>query len=210
MFEGKPATFKGSNEGVVLYIYPEAQFDFVISYLTKFLEENKLFFSGASIVIDAPEREFSEEEIIKLEDVFKKYAISFRLKGMEKVFAKEEVSKNASANSEKLLVIPHTLRSGQAVNFDGNVVILGNVNEGAQIEAGLDVYVFGIIKGIINAGRRVVSLGFQPLRMSIGKKPFEEDLTDKSYKKPRVIEIEGEELVIKPVGEPEKKRRGKI
>ncbi|MGC9125338.1 MAG: septum site-determining protein MinC, partial [Caldisericaceae bacterium] len=100
------------------------------------------------------------------------------------------------------------LRSGQVVKFDGDVVILGDVNEGAEIEAQGGVYVFGIVRGIVSAGDKVVSLGFQPLRMTIGKKLFDGIITDKSYRKPRVAEIEDGEIVFKMIGEV-KSLRGK-
>lgn len=209
MLFGKPAVFKGSNEGVILYINPDFQFEAVVTYLAKFLEQNKQFFSGSSIIVDAPKREFTEEELSSLEGLFSQYAISFTVKGLDRVFGREEVAKQQNVLTEQIIVIPHTMRSGQVVNFDGNVVILGNINEGAQVEATQDVYVFGIIKGIVNAGRRIVSLGFKPLRMQLGSKTIELESNDKSYKKPRVIEIVNGEVQIKPVGEPEKKRRVK-
>ncbi len=208
MYEGKPAVFKGSKDGVVLLINREAPFDQILSYLEMILDERKYFFSGAYITLDTNGRELSENELRDIEDLLKKYAISFKMKGKEKVYAREVVH-STPQNVENVMVIPHTLRSGQLVNFDGNVVILGDINEGAEVHAGFDVYVFGIVRGIVDAGRRVVSIGFRPLRMTVNKKVFESLVNDKSYKKPRVAELVNGEITIKPVGEKEKKRRGK-
>lgn len=209
MFYGKPAVFKGSKEGVVLFINPEATLESFISFLEVLFSQNKLFFLGSSIILDPNGKELTEDDIHRIEEVFKRFAISFTIKGREGIFAKEEIKPPASSDFEKVLVIDHTLRSGQAVTFDGNVVILGNINEGAQVDATLDVHVFGIIKGIVNAGRRVVAFGFQPLRLSINNKIFETDLGDKTYKKPRMIQIEEGEFIVKQLGEVEKRKRGR-
>ncbi len=50
------------------------------------------------------------------------------------------------------LLIRRTLRSGQHVRFHGNVVILGDVNPGAEITAGGDIIVMGWLRGLAHAG----------------------------------------------------------
>lgn len=195
----KPAVFKGSKEGIVLYLNPDSDLQQIIEYLDNTLKEQKIFFSGASLLLDANGMNLDNEGISSLEGLFKKYGIGFKLRGEEHVYAKEEISKNL--NEKVTLVIPNTLRSGQVVKFDGDVVILGDVNEGSEIEAEGGVYVFGIIRGIVLAGDKIVSLGFQPLRMTIGKKLFDGIITDKSYRKPRVAELEDGEIVFKVIGE---------
>jgi septum site-determining protein MinC len=202
----KPAVFKGSQEGIVLYLNPSSSFQEIIDYLNKTLGEQKMFFSGASLLLDANGKILEEKEINSLEDLFKRYGVGFQLKGEDHVYAKEEISKNL--NEKTALVIPTTLRSGQVVKFDGDIVILGDVNEGAEVQADGGVYVFGIIRGIVASGDKIVSLGFQPLRMTIGKKLFDGIITDKSYRKPRVAELQDGEIVFKVIGE-KKSLRGK-
>ncbi|MFM7469183.1 MAG: septum site-determining protein MinC [Vampirovibrionales bacterium] len=58
-------------------------------------------------------------------------------------------------NPEKLLptlMLKQTLRSGQSVSYPGHVVIMGDVNAGAEIVAKGDVVVWGILKGMVHAG----------------------------------------------------------
>lgn len=50
--------------------------------------------------------------------------------------------------------IKQTLRSGQVVSFDGNVVIIGNCHSGSEIVAAGDITVWGILEGIAHAGSR--------------------------------------------------------
>ncbi|MBE3575423.1 MAG: septum site-determining protein MinC [Firmicutes bacterium] len=52
------------------------------------------------------------------------------------------------------LLLKRTLRSGQDVRFDGNVVVLGDVNPGAEIVASGDIVVLGHLRGVAHAGAR--------------------------------------------------------
>ncbi len=53
---------------------------------------------------------------------------------------------------EKTLMVKKTLRSGQSVEYDGNVVILGDVNPGAEVNAGGDILIMGTLRGTVHAG----------------------------------------------------------
>ncbi|MCL4521978.1 MAG: septum site-determining protein MinC [Firmicutes bacterium] len=50
------------------------------------------------------------------------------------------------------LMIRRTLRSGQRVHFHGNVVVVGDVNPGAEITAAGDIVVMGWLRGVAHAG----------------------------------------------------------
>jgi septum site-determining protein MinC len=54
-----------------------------------------------------------------------------------------------AANS---LLLRETFRSGRSIQYDGHIVILGDVNPGAQIIAGGDVIVWGKLRGLVHAG----------------------------------------------------------
>lgn len=56
--------------------------------------------------------------------------------------------------TEKLptLYIQRTLRSGQSIKSDGNIVIIGDVNPGSEVIAKGDITVWGILGGIAHAG----------------------------------------------------------
>lgn len=68
-------------------------------------------------------------------------------------FTSEEVQK-CLRETEKLptLYIQRTLRSGQSITSDGNLVIIGDVNPGSEIIAKGDITVWGILGGIAHAG----------------------------------------------------------
>ena len=50
------------------------------------------------------------------------------------------------------MYIKHTLRSGQVVNFEGNVVIIGDCHTGSEVHATGDITIWGILSGIAHAG----------------------------------------------------------
>jgi septum site-determining protein MinC len=72
-----------------------------------------------------------------------------------------------------LLVHQGTLRSGDHLQADGTVLLLGDVNPGARISAGGHVLVWGRLRGIAHAGctgnseARIVALHLRPLQLRI-------------------------------------------
>ena len=78
--------------------------------------------------------------------------------------------------TQKLLTVARSLRSGQLIRFSGDVVIYGDVNPGAEILAGGNILVFGALKGLAHAGARgnegalILALDFRPTQLRIGRK----------------------------------------
>jgi len=50
------------------------------------------------------------------------------------------------------LVVQRTLRSGQSLRHPGHVVVIGDVNPGAEIVAGGNIVVWGRVRGLVHAG----------------------------------------------------------
>lgn len=73
------------------------------------------------------------------------------------------------------LYIHRTLRSGQSISSDGNIVIIGDVNPGAEIIAKGDITVWGILGGIAHAGSdgsnyaKIRALKMNAIQIRIGK-----------------------------------------
>lgn len=59
---------------------------------------------------------------------------------------------SVSTKSLPTLYLNQTLRSGQTVNYEGNVLIIGDAHPGSEIVAGGDITVWGILGGIAHAG----------------------------------------------------------
>ena len=75
--------------------------------------------------------------------------------------------------SDHTLFLRRTVRSGQAIHHPSNVVVLGDVNPGAEIVAGGDVLVWGVLRGMVHAGypnneqALVCSLLLSPVQLRI-------------------------------------------
>jgi septum site-determining protein MinC len=75
--------------------------------------------------------------------------------------------------SEDTLFLRRTIRSGQAIHHPSNVVVLGDVNPGAEIVAGGDIIVWGVLRGMVHAGypdnenALVCSLQLAPVQLRI-------------------------------------------
>ena len=71
------------------------------------------------------------------------------------------------------LYIQRTLRSGQSVKSEGNIVLIGDVNPGSEIIAKGDITVWGILGGIAHAGcdgnawAKVRALKMNPIQLRI-------------------------------------------
>ncbi len=78
--------------------------------------------------------------------------------------------------TEKLptLYIQRTLRSGQSIKSEGNIVIIGDVNPGSEVIAKGDITVWGILGGIAHAGSdgnsyaRIRALKMNAIQLRIG------------------------------------------
>jgi septum site-determining protein MinC len=55
-------------------------------------------------------------------------------------------------NESNCILVRGALRSGRLVESPGHVVLIGDVNPGAEIVAGGDVIVWGRIRGLVHAG----------------------------------------------------------
>lgn len=54
--------------------------------------------------------------------------------------------------SARTVILPHGVRAGFRGEYRGSVVILGDVNPGAEVVAGGDVIVMGALRGVVHAG----------------------------------------------------------
>lgn len=75
---------------------------------------------------------------------------------------------------QETLLVRGTCRSGTTIHNAGNVVVVGDVNPGAEITATKDIVVFGKLAGMAHAGfdgdedAVIIALRFQALQLRIG------------------------------------------
>jgi septum site-determining protein MinC len=85
------------------------------------------------------------------------------------------------------ILVQRTLRAGQKIHFNGNVVILGDVNPGAEVVAAGNIIVMGNVRGVVHAGAEgdtqavVMAFRLQPIQLRIAnhitRSPDEEEMS---------------------------------
>jgi septum site-determining protein MinC len=64
----------------------------------------------------------------------------------------KEAAKEGEEPTTEGMVVRRTLRSGQSLRHPGHIVVIGDVNPGAEVMAGGDIVVWGRVRGIVHAG----------------------------------------------------------
>lgn len=84
--------------------------------------------------------------------------------------------RNAADQGRRTLPVKRTLRSGATVQFEGDVIVYGDLNPGAQVIAAGNVIVLGALKGMVHAGASgdeaafIMALDLKPTQLRIGRK----------------------------------------
>ncbi len=196
---------KGTRNGLLLTLEPETPFSELLSALSHRLSEAPGFFRGASLALDTRRRDLRTSERTQLEELLANYQMSVMsleqaLKAKQEEpepispavvpevvlapavtvefqseQAPELVERLDPRDSDDTLFLRRTIRSGQAISHDSNIVVLGDVNPGAEIIAGGDVIVWGALRGMVHAGypnnenAMVCSLLLAPVQLRIGQ-----------------------------------------
>lgn len=71
----------------------------------------------------------------------------------EKLTDVDSISSQITEESEyKTKIIKNNLRSGASISYDGNILVIGDVNAGAELVATGHIIVIGVLRGFANAG----------------------------------------------------------
>ncbi len=86
----------------------------------------------------------------------------------------ELASQPDAADEPPALLLRRTVRSGQVITHPGTIIIIGDINPGAEVVAGGDVIVWGRLRGVVHAGASgnenalVGALSLTPTQLRIG------------------------------------------
>jgi septum site-determining protein MinC len=174
-------TIKGIRQGLLITLPPgnlagqDWHADLLV--LETRLGQNPAFFRGGRVALDVGRRELSREEIEKTRSLLARHQVDLFAVVSESPMtdaAAQEVGlvidlgpmrprepepavKGAPDGGEEpsavdSLVVRRTLRSGQSLRHPGHVVVIGDVNPGAEVVAGGDILVWGRVRGVVHAG----------------------------------------------------------
>lgn len=166
--------FKGYRSGLILLIPEEGPFQTYLAELTDHLNKARNFFKGAKVTVQTGNRKVSEPEKTALADILKEHGLVMQ-QLTESTPSKNMTRNGKSGNNDFIdtITVKKTVRSGQTVRFEGNLLIIGDVNPGAEVIASGDIVVLGKLRGIAHAGAngdnnaQIIALEFNPVQIRI-------------------------------------------
>lgn len=203
--------FRGVNDGIYVIIEGD-NFQKITEALDKKLAGARDFYRGAKL-LSIKSDGLSNLEKLDLTYSFK-YKYGFKLsdesledlvREEEEVQPVEEVVEDAY-NESSTKFINRTVRSGQIIEHDGSIVVIGDVNPGAVIHAKYNIIVLGSFRGVGYAGegdRRSIVAAYKlnPTQLKIDDKIArapDEKYIDRGDSLPEVARIIDNKLVIEP------------
>ena len=144
----------GENERVLIKLNDEATHEEIMDSLKKKLTQLKKLYKEESNPIFITGKKLKSSEMIAIKSLINAkidVKVDFDtpktlgLHGIKKSFDKEIESSDTK-------FFRGSVRSGQRIEHEGSIVILGDVNDGAEIIAGDNVVVVGVLRGLAHAG----------------------------------------------------------
>lgn len=143
---------KGNRDGLNAVINMNKFIDFeeMLESLIEKLSKGKKFYRGCTLKIIIDLNVINEKEMKKLKETL-----------FDQIFIKDCIFEDCEERNNKVFAgvyegktkfVRKTVRGGQCINYSGNVVIIGDVNSGAEVYAAGNVIVLGALKGHVHAG----------------------------------------------------------
>ena len=161
---------KGMRDGLLATL-TDAPWADQRSALLAQIDERPAFFRGARLAMDVGTQILKVNDLVEMRDQLSERNVSLwavvsespttektsQLLGLATRISKPRPEEQrqfsiAEPNDETALFLNKTLRSGVRIEFPGHVVVLGDVNPGAEIVAEGNVIVWGRVRGMIHAG----------------------------------------------------------
>lgn len=149
--------FSCRRKQITIKIREDLDYKEIITNLKKKMPEIRLLYKNIEPdTITIMGVDFKKREQIHLKKLMGKFfscevnfdsSEALGLYGIRKTFQKE------IATSETTFY-RHSLRSGQKIEYPGSIVVLGDVNYGAEVIAGENIVVLGRLRGLAHAGAK--------------------------------------------------------
>ncbi|MDP4178658.1 MAG: septum site-determining protein MinC [Bacillota bacterium] len=195
---------KGNKEGlnVVINMNKFKDFDEMLEALVEKLSKGKKFYKGCELKITTELKYINERQLSKLKDVL-----------FEEILVKDCIFEDIEEEGNKVFsgvyegrtkFLRKTVRSGQIINYSGNIVIVGDVNPGSEIYAAGNVIVLGILKGGVHAGLGgndkaiIAAFCLQPQILQIGNIITRAPEDEGKPKYPEIAKVKDNTIIVEP------------
>lgn len=202
---------KGLRDGLLVSL-DDAPWNEQLAALISQIDAQPSFFQGARLALDVASQILRVNDLVNLRDQLSERGIflwavisesptteqASQLLGLATRISKprpEESRKFAvdDLGEETALFLNRTLRSGTRIEFAGHVVVMGDVNPGAEIVAEGNVVVWGRLRGMVHAGAKgnrdavICALDFSPTQLRIAEEASL--VSQPRAQKPQVVRI---------------------
>jgi septum site-determining protein MinC len=186
---------KGIREGLLVTLRGDEWLELRHSLLEQ-INQQADFLRGGKLAIDVENQALSAAELSSLRNEISEIGISLwavlgnspktilaaQSLGLATRLAKpmtERVLAQPATHTfegDEALLVKRTLRSGYKLQHDGHIVVIGDVNPGAEIIAGGNVVVWGRLRGVVHAGAEgdeeavICALDLSPTQLRIAGK----------------------------------------
>jgi septum site-determining protein MinC len=210
---------KGMRDGLLVSL-PEGEWDEQRAALLAQIDAQQTFFQGARLALDVGSQVVKVNEMVELRDRLSERHVSLwavisesptteqtaQLLGLATRVSKPRPEDQQSADvgpisQERALYVNRTLRSGTRVQFPGSVVILGDVNPGAELVIEGSAIIWGRLRGMVHAGSGgdigavICALEFAPTRLQIADEALDA-LGESILQEPGMARIRDGSLVL--------------
>lgn len=218
----QPVVIKSLKHGICLVLDAGISFDeLLICIKEKFVESAK-FFKDAKLALSFEGRELSQDEQFSIiETIQENSSISILCvldhdELMDEVIQRRTNQFIEEQKEDSSYFYKGTLRSGQQIESETSMIVLGDVNPGAKVIAKGNIIVLGSLKGIAYAGAAgddtciVAALEMDPVQIKIGdvigrsadKKSSFKSVRKKNkddYSNPMIATVYEDQILIEPI-----------
>lgn len=189
---------------IIIKINEDAEFDDIVKNIKVKVAQLKKLYKNEKTPIKIVGKVMKNKEIEVIEKIIEKelgVEVEFDmprelgLSNIKRAFAQEILTSETKFHRG-------SLRSGQRIEEDGSIVILGDVNSGAEVIASDNIVVLGTLRGLAHAGAKgnkeaIVSAGrLDTVQIRIANIVKEIDRDEELLCKLAYVYVEGEEINI--------------
>jgi len=206
---------KGLNHGIVVVLDPEIEYNLLKEKIAQKFRESAKFLGNAQMALKFEGRELSDLQQREILDIIGENSdlhIACVLsddQSLDNKFQKflennQESNSNSNINGQ---LFKGNLRSGQSLESQHSIIVIGDVNPGASIVSNGNIIIIGTLKGTVFAGASgnenafVFALDMNPVQIrisdTIARAP--DDPTKIEGKEAKIAFLENENIYIEPI-----------
>jgi septum site-determining protein MinC len=159
----------------------DSPFPQLLVELEEYLQQSPKFFAGAQVLLEIGSRPVLQQDMEQLAVVLSRYGVMLQgvvpiLDGLERRSPPSSHTTFVSSPPDVQTLVhveQRTVRSGEKVAAEGHLIVVGDVNPGAEVIAGYNIFVWGALRGSAYAGvpdheeAIITALHFAPIQLRI-------------------------------------------